>query len=211
MAAAMTMPDYLDQIRHAVEGLLPLLWTESQRLADLAARFEFLETAATEEYRDIARAAVGAEDADDDGLVTFRTWDNYFGPDKDADTTAIEHDKVAALIEVRRFSTEAIAGSIIQFAKQGLVLTWGGKPNPAIGRSMGSQLLSDVVWAARNQSLHWEEHNLNEIGKRTFNALATDFDPVFAEFNRRNLGFEVVTQLGWKTVADFETDMMTLV
>lgn len=68
--------------------------------------------------------------------------------------------EVAALqasVGTHQHSVQAIAGAILQVAKQGISLVHGGLSSALPGRSVGSLALRDVVWLARNQSMHYEE------------------------------------------------------
>lgn len=88
--APMAMESYLVEVRHAVEGLLPLIWQEEEALSGLERQFADrkdelarLERQVQDEYANVRWLVANGEDADDDGLATLRYWDNYFGPDKE--------------------------------------------------------------------------------------------------------------------------------
>ena len=63
---------------------------------------------------------------DDDNLSTAIYWDTYFGPDKDRYYAEKSKPDIEALIAMRRFSTDAQSGSILQYAKQGISLVHNG-------------------------------------------------------------------------------------
>jgi hypothetical protein len=46
--------------------------------------------------------------------------------------------------------------------------------------------------------------------QRCFDQLAADFDPSFSEYRTRNLSFELVRLLNWRTFDDFRNDMLLL-
>lgn len=220
----MTMSGYLGEVRHAVEGLLPLIWQEQDALSDLEGQFAArkdelaqLEKHVREEYENVAWLNANGEEWDDDGIATLRYWDNYFGPDKDRHylaqqipglKTAVE--SLQASVEAHRFSVEALAGAVIQIAKQGLALVHDGKPD-AVGRTIGSsQQLSEVIWQARNQALHWEEHGFRPPVAACFTALANEMNQAFSEYRTRSTALDVITMLGWRAFEDFEGDLLSL-
>ncbi|MGI9062293.1 MAG: hypothetical protein ACR2FQ_00525 [Pseudonocardiaceae bacterium] len=154
---------------------------------------------------------MNAEDADDVMLATGRYWDTYFGPDQERHETQQEHDELESRVEVRRFSVEALSASVLQLGKQGIALVHGKHaPQPPLGRCVGSQQLSEILWQARNQALHWEEQDFGNRVHDCFKTLAADKGPKFSDYLQRNLALDIVDLLGWHTVADFERDMLTM-
>jgi hypothetical protein len=43
-----------------------------------------------------------------------------------------------------------------------------------------------------------------------FTALAGEVDQVFGDFRIRNMALDVIAMLGWRTLEDFERDMLSL-
>lgn len=143
----MTMAGYLTEVRHAVEGLLPLIWQEQDALSGLEGQLSErkdelaqLERQVREEYANVAWLQANGAEWDDDGIATLRYWDNYFGPDKERHHLAQQVpdlqaaiESLRASVEAHRFSVDALAGTVIQVAKQGLALVHGSKPS-ATGR-----------------------------------------------------------------------------
>jgi hypothetical protein len=108
-------------------------------------------------------------------------------------------ESLGASVEAHRFSVDALAGTVIQVAKQGLALVHGSKPT-ATGRMVGSsQQLSEVIWQARNQALHWEDRSFNAAVNKCFTSLASEVDQVFSEYVTRNMALDVIKMLGWHT------------
>ena len=85
-------------------------------------------TAATEDgYRRVEFLAMNPE-LDDDGLGTAIHWDTYFGPDKERYYKAAEVDDATQKLDAHMFSIAALAGSLLQFAKQGIDILHGTSP-----------------------------------------------------------------------------------
>jgi hypothetical protein len=222
--SAMTMAGYLGEVRHAMEGLLPLIWQEQDTLSGIEGQFAErkaelarLELQVREEYANVAWLEAYGEDFDDDGLATLRYWDNYFGPDKERHHLAQQIpglqaavESLQASVEAHRFSVDALAAAVIQVAKQGMALVHGGKPAPA-GRTIGSsQQLSEVIWQARNQALHWEEQSFRQAVTDCFTTPASEVDQVFGDYRTRNMALDVIKMLGWRAFEDFEGDLLSL-
>ncbi len=115
------------------------------------------------------------------------------------------HDRVAA----RAMSRGALAGSVLQIAKQGLSLVFGAKGSVPPGRAVGSQALREVIWEGRNHAMHWEEGSPRPDCVGCFDTLNEDFANLVADYRTTNVSAEVVTILGWKDVDDFVADLQT--
>lgn len=113
------------------------------------------------------------------------------------------------LVENLRSAHSAIAGAILQIAKQGISFIYGPLGNCPIGRAVGSQHLSNVIWQGRNQSMHYEEGANKPATIACFAALEADFGPGF-QLGRTNLAAEVLRVLGWVEYEVYEADMATL-
>ncbi len=118
--------------------------------------------------------------------------------------------ELQAVLDVRKFSTDALSGSALQNGKQGIALVHGRRGPFPDGRIIGTQSLSNIIWQSRNQALHWEDGSFTPPVNDCFEALANDIDPKFRDFKTRNMSSDVVTLLGWKEFADFERDMLLL-
>lgn len=206
----MDMPSYLEQIRHAVSGVLPLIWEERLRLVELRGRLERLTAAVQREYETAEWIAINAEDADDVAVATGRHWETYFGPDKERHEVGHYVESLEEAVGVNEFSVQALAGAMLQYAKQGLSIVHGGLNRAPTGRAIGSQGLKDLVWRGRNQALHWEEGRPHPSVVACFDALIADIGAQFTHYRTRNLAFEVIELLGWRKWEDFEADMLTL-
>lgn len=147
---------------------------------------------------------------DDDGLATSIYWGAYDLSPK-ADKLELEVAADQARILDREFSACVLSGALLQIAKQGISLVYKSLDNCPDGRLVGSVPLKNVIWAARNQSMHFEEGSLRrKEDNATFAQLEADFGPSFAMTLGKSLGYEVVRQLGWSNYTQYEQDMMSL-
>lgn len=204
------MAEFLDLMRHAATETLKLIWDERKQLEGLAAFIHAREGEIAEANRRVEFLAMNP-DLDDEGIGTATYWETYFGPEKERYYAEKSREELEALIEVRRFSTNAQAGNLLQYAKQGISTVHQGKSACADGRPvLGGVSLRDVAWEGRNQAQHWEEGKPNKGVQECFDALAA-VDSRFGPYRTENLAFEIVNLLGWREFPDFERDMLKLV
>jgi len=205
----MYMANYINEIKYAVEALLSTIWADVEELESLRQQLDRL-TAETERGYRRAQAFQYDDDPDDVMMGVGVHWETYFGPDKERHEVAITVDDLNQKIQVREFSRAAMSASILQYAKQGISIVHGGLHLCPNGRGVGSQALKTIIWQGRNQSLHWEEGNTRQPVIDCFNQLAIDFGDEFTHYNTRNLAFNVVQMLNWKTYESFDSDMQSL-
>jgi hypothetical protein len=106
-------------------------------------------------------------------------------------------------------SAAALAGALLQFAKQGLSLVHGNRQNCPNGRQIGSQVLRDIIWQGRNQASNWESGQLQSQVIKFFQTLAQEQDPKFSDYNKRNLAMEIIESLGWRDFCVFRANQAT--
>jgi len=206
----MDMPHYLAEIRHAVGVSIGGVWAERTLLDALERQVAALTTATNVGYQQAQFAAMNAEDADDAAMAGGMHFETYFGVDKERHHKAADAEDLKAQIAVHAIAEASLAATLLQYAKQGMSIVHGPLSKVPDGRLIGSQSLKEVIWQARNQTMHWEEGKLHPPVVQCFESLIRERGPAFTDFRTRGMGFEVVRDLGWKTAADFEKDMMLL-
>jgi len=205
----MNMEDYVQEIEHAATLLIDGIWHEQRQIESLRPQLAALERLVGAEYEAAQSIQENAEDADDVMLGVGRHWENYFGPDKERHQKQQELEARQESFQAHEFSIGTLAGGLLQHAKQGVSLVHGGLTGCPNGRLIGTQPLKEVIWQGRNQALHWEEGYAHPPVERCFQALSV-IDAKFADYNKRNLGFDLVDQLGWKTFQAFRDDLLSL-
>ena len=212
----MKLREYLPQIRQAVETVLADLHVEHDASQNLRNELAGLTAATRAEYErveSVARFSEALGEIDDDPLLaTAMHWDTYFGVDKDRYYKDRELQRVTDVLAAKEVSLSALAGSVLQFAKQGIALQYGrNRTNCPPGRTIGTQSLSEVIWQGRNQALHWEDGQFSTAVEVCFTKLGNEIDRKLADYRTRNLAFDVVALvLGWRTFPDMERDLLTL-
>lgn len=206
----MRLKSYLIEIEHAASIVISEIYREIGQLAEIKEDLVKLNAATEDGYRRAEFLAMNP-DLDDEGLGTAIHWDTYFGADKQRHHKQSEHDDVEAKLKAHELSVAALSGSLLQYAKQGISLQYGSKRNGCPqGRDLAGLDLHEVIWQGRNQSIHWEDGTFRIPTEACFQTLATNLDPAFNQYPNRNMAFDIIEALNWKTFEDFKNDMELL-
>lgn len=206
----MNLCDYLNEMEYAASGVVELLWHEHSEGEVLRAQIEKLQRVVGENYERAYFIQQNAEDADDLMLGVGMHWDTYFDEDKDRHYKSKDLTTLEASLTLREFSFSALAGTLLQYAKQGLSASFGTPENWPQGRLIGTQNLKTIILEARNQSEHWEEGNPKPRVQKCFDTLAVEKTSDFAEYRTKNLAFKVVSLLEWRSYAEFKADLLSM-
>jgi hypothetical protein len=171
------MHQYLEDTKYAIRGLISLIGDEEARLLDLQHQ---LEVSHNERRHAQSILLVGAPPS---GFGEDTT--PYFEKRaRDAGKKIAELERsitlLQAAIDAKAFSVHALAGAILQVAKQGIVVTHGGLAQCPPGKRLGSETLKNVVWEGRNQAMHWDDGIYNKPAIACFANLERDFGPQFS-------------------------------
>ena len=203
----MTLAGYLDATEYAARSLLDAIWHEQAQIEVLSARVTALEQMVRADYMQAKAIMDDAETPDDVMLGVGQHWETYFGPDRQRHGEQQELEGLRAAREARAYALGALAGNLLQVAKQGLSTAFGDETNWPDGRAVGSQTLKAVIRGARNETIHWEEGRCRPATVQVFQGLMRDFGPPFGDYNTANLAMPVITLLGWRTYNDYVADM----
>lgn len=207
---SMTLTDYLGEMEYAVTRVIESLWHEHDEAERLRKEIDELRKVATDNYQRDQFIQQNAEDGDDLMLGVGIHWDTYFGEDKEQYYKSKDIDTLEARLASREFSFSSLAGTLLQYAKQGLSASFGKPVNWPNGRLVGSQNLKTIILESRNQSQHWEEGSPSLKVNQCFNILTAEKGPDFGQYKTKNLAFVVVSMLGWHTYADFKNDLLSM-
>jgi len=105
-----------------------------------------------------------------------------------------------------------LAGSVLQIAKQGLSIGWRRRNNCPSTREVYGQPIAWVIFAGRNQALHFEDETLtNDETKACLAALTSARAPAdLAHIARRSLAPAILSLLGWNDYEAYLADMVAL-
>lgn len=119
-----------------------------------------------------------------------------------------------ASVGTHQQAVQTIAGAILQIAKQGISLVHGGLGAAPPGRTLGSLAVRDIIWQARNQSMHYEEPQakLKKALLDLFATLEQEQGPQFSlgTYAGQNRAKQVLDILGWTSYEAYVQDMQVL-
>ena len=205
--------DILD-IEHAATSLIDSIFYEEERLAELEA--ELQQRLADQKSRGQLYTNVMSDphaDTDDVLAATGAYWDAY---DEGPKIEEVERtvDTIQHAIDLRRTSTEALAGSLLQLGRNLIASNYRHvRTAPAGRRKLGSQDLKTVIWQGRNQATHHSDASAyHQPVLDCFNKLASEIDSAFALGAKpdQNHAYRLVKLLGWTEFQAFADDMDSL-
>jgi hypothetical protein len=124
-----------------------------------------------------------------------------------------EVSKLEDAVAAHEASVQAVCGSILQIAKQGISTVYGRQRTSApTGRSIGSLELRDIIWQGRNQAIHYEDNQFQPPVVDCFATLEKEQGEQFSLTNHagQNLAKQIIHLLGWTTYDRYEADMNSL-
>jgi hypothetical protein len=208
--SSVKLTNYLSEIEYAASQIIDLIWQERKEVESLEAEIDTLKSYVESEYSAAQQIQQFAEDNDDLMFGVGRYWDTYFGEDKQLHSKSEELDLLTERLSTHEFSVSSLSASLLQYAKQGLSLAFGKFDKWPKGKLVGSQDLKTIVIQGRNQSMHWEEGKFNQECEKCLSTLVDDFGQQFASYSQKNLAFEIVSLLGWRSFASFKTDLLSM-
>lgn len=120
-----------------------------------------------------------------------------------------EINALQALVGAHQVAIQAICGSVLQIAKQGISLVHGDLHAAPTGRLVGSIPVRDIIWQARNQSMHYEEGNLRKAVTDLFADLELAYGSSFSLSLHplQSRAKQVIQLIEWKSFNHYRADM----
>lgn len=117
-----------------------------------------------------------------------------------------------ARVSSHQTAVQAIAAAILQIAKQGISLEYGLRSAAPQGRALGSLCLRDVIWQARNQSMHYDDGEPKEPVLILFKTLTKQYGEQFSlvKYAKQSRAKQVLDVLGWNSYESYLHDMQEL-
>lgn len=206
----LNMHQYILDTEYAVRGIINLITAEEIQVAQLYERHEGLIS--KEIY--LSKSLQDAPYNDDiipvqEQAIAVALYDTR----KDLADLKREIMKLQKSIEAKSVSLDALCGGLLQIAKQGISIVHGGLSGCSDGRSIGAEKLKNIIWQARNQSMHYEEGNFKSTLIDCFTKLESSFGDKFSLTLNigKNLAHDVIQELGWKDYSKYESDIQSLI
>lgn len=207
------MHQYIADTEYAIHGLIDLITSEEKQLTQLQSQHDGLIR------REKHLNQILADAPFNDDMVPLQEQAFAITLHKTREEIDALKNQIIVLqssIDAKSDSINALCGAILQIAKQGISTVHGKLNVCPDGRSIGVGLerekLKNVIWQARNQSMHYEENSFNQSVIDCFSKLETSYGSKFSlVMNRgRNLAHDVIQELGWKDYSRYENDMRSL-
>jgi hypothetical protein len=206
------MHSYLTDTEFAAKSLIDTIYNEEINFQRLSAQFNRLKNHFDVLHWDFSTAD-GSEDFND-----FQIQDKFirmakFHKDNDIEGKKKELDEIQHSLTNKKYSIDSLSMSLLQIAKQGISTVHGQPANCPPGRNIGSEVLKNVIWQGRNQSIHCEEGNPNARVSQCFANLTNDFGPDFDITIKptENKAKVIVDKLGWTNYEDYKNDMISII
>jgi hypothetical protein len=120
-------------------------------------------------------------------------------------------------IDAKSVAISSLCGALLQIAKQGISIVYRGSGGCLAicpdGRSIGNEVLKNIIWQGRNQSMHYEEGNFKAPVQQCFQNLEAYFGNEFSLSLHPNENFAqkiVINIFGWNDYQVYEYDMISI-
>lgn len=198
------MNQYLLDTKFAAEELIKLIVFEENQLADLIKSFEEKKKHAEFLHQDFMAKHLDPygdfpEGQEMHAYVLFSKYNETV-----LQPLEREIESLRKSMANKRYSICALSGSLLQIAKQGISSVHGSLKDCYDGRQIRNDVLKNVIWQGRNQSMHFEEGDYNKAPVVCFNNLG------YATVPTQNMAKEVIDVLGWTGYQEYEADMSSI-
>jgi len=203
------MNQYLIDTEFAVQNLFELATSEENQLQVLTEDLRLKEAELRVHHWDFQTSDLNDDFSDAYVMAAFG---RAATASQEAEQLRGEVATLQASIGTHQHAVQAIAGAILQIAKQGVSLFYGSREAAPTGRMLGSLPVRDVIWQARNQSTHYEEGAFTKPVRDLFAILEQEQGPQFSLANHavQNRAKQVIDVLGWGSYGNYMQDMQTL-
>ena len=203
------MNQYLRETALAVHGLFSLIGDDDSVLSDKKGKLD-VATRRRAHAQAILRAGAPTTAFGEDTKPYFEK--KVRDARRESIETEAEIVALEAAILAKETSVQALAGAILHSARQGVAIVRDNLDDCPPGRAVGRETLKNVIWQARNQSMHWEENAFRPAVIACFANLETDFGSEFKlpAATPSSLAKQVLRVLGWTDYESYEHDLVSL-
>lgn len=205
---------YLDQIEFAVTSLLGIAVKEGAQLTTLETQI-----ARKKRLHEILQQDFESSDLSEDFSPEQVMGKFALAAKTGLELRQLEGQSLEAAYLAHEEAIQAIAGAVLQIAKQGLSTVYGKKSSVPEGRRIGNCCIRDIIWEGRNQSQHHEEKiednkkSRDAEWRKLFAALETNHGEQFSlsMHEGQSRAIQVLQLLDWDSFTAFARDMRSLV
>lgn len=195
------MHQYITDTKHCSQALIKLIFEEKILYDDLSSKQNILKAKSAH----FLKKYLSQEDDEDSNDKQIMGSFHIMAESKQsAEQLQIQIDTIEDSLNIKQFSIQSLSGALLQVAKQGISYVHGNKVEdcPHDGKNVGTlEVLKNVIWQSRNQSLHFEEGAFSKSVQECFNNIETNFGETFSSSNisTKNMAYEIVELLDWTT------------
>lgn len=203
------MHKYLQDTEFAAKSLFRLATDEANQLKALTEKLPPLEQQLKIHQWDFQTSDLNEDFSDAYVMAAFG---RAARTGQEVERLKVQVAELQASVGIRQHSIQAIAGSIFQLAKQGISLVYGSPSAAPPGRMVGALAARDIIWQARNQSMHYEEGSFKKAVVDLFLTLEKEHGPQFSltANAKQNRARQVLDVLGWVSYDSYLRDMRAL-
>ncbi|QIR38508.1 hypothetical protein HCG51_18560 [Tolypothrix sp. PCC 7910] len=122
-------------------------------------------------------------------------------------------EELKNLIDAKSVAVSSLCGALLQIAKQGISIVHKNLISCPDGKNIGSEVLKNVIWQGRNQSMHYEDGKFQPPVTNCFQKLEASFGNEFSLslHSGENFAQKIVIKLfGWNDYQVYKQDMISL-
>jgi len=203
------MHQYLKDTEYAAQNLFRLATDEEHQLTTLAENLRLKEERLKVHQWDFQTSDLNEDFSDAYVMAAFV---RAAKAGQEVERLKGEVAVLQASVGTHQHAVQAIAGAILQIAKQGISLVYGPPNTAPTGRTLGSLAVRDIIWQARNQSMHYEEGTFKKPLFDLFSKLEQEQGPQFslATHANQNRAKQILDVLGWTDYQEYLQDMQVL-
>lgn len=202
------MHPYLTGTEYAVRQPLELATSEKQRLSGIDSQFQ----AANVKFQHFVRELQFKEISDDACDVQLNAAHARMAKaHHERESLKTELNDLRAQVDAHQESYQAVAGAVLQIAKQGISFAYGTRAQAPGGRAIGNCVVRDIVWEGRNQAIHYEG-KLKDHVTDFFAILANEHGDAFDLKKHPNgsRAIQILDLLNWNDYDQFVRDMQQI-
>ena len=169
----MDIIEYLSETKYAVENILNLILHDREILNQYKSELRKLEEQLADKevlYRDFLSKDISDDFSDAQVIQAYQRYYIYEEKTTDKKQLITEINNLKKTIKstnsqlvAREFSIKSLCGAVLQIAKQGLSICYGKEENCVGVKMIAGERLSNIIFQARNQSMHFEENLSNKV------------------------------------------------
>ncbi|WP_135554643.1 hypothetical protein [Paenibacillus cymbidii] len=197
------MNKYLEETKFATSNLIDLVTTEMSSLNELSNRINTLANENNEVHAKLMSNELIDEGMESNHIHVAAMIRHVKFQLEKIDPLFKDKHLLELSIESKKESLNALAGAILQIAKQGISIAYGKLNSCPNGRSIKGEFLKNIIWQARNQSLHYEEGKFNKDVQECFKSLGITL-------SNKNLAMDIIYLLEWDNYETYKSDMQSL-